>query len=175
MASIVVIGLASTPALADDVETAAQVHLDRGVAAYGAADWTVALQEFRAASALVPYKPNPYRWLALTEVQLGDCAHARLDVESFIARVPIADPRVGELVQMRDGCVQRGGPSVVADPVAAQRGAPMRVDRPLVTRWWFWTIIGSVAVVAVGTTLYATHDDGPTLLPAIVCGPTGCR
>jgi len=109
MASIVAIAVTSGAALADDVETAAQVHLDRGVAAYGAAEWSLAVQEFRAASELVPYKPNPYRWLALSEVQLGDCAHARLDVDSFIARVPAEDPRVAELVRTRDRCVQRGG------------------------------------------------------------------
>src|SRR5262245_26310500 len=84
------------PARADAVEDAARVHLDRGVAAFRAGDYALALRELTAASELVPDAPNPHRWLALTEVQLGDCRSALGHIEGFLSRVPADDPRTAE-------------------------------------------------------------------------------
>lgn len=176
IATIIAAQLVVGTARADDTEAAAQVHLDRGVAAFGAGDFTLALHELQIVVELVPYKPNPYRWLALTEIQQGDCAHARLDVDSFLARVPADDARIPELVRARDACKQRGVPVVtVAPPREQQPVAPHATSRPLVTRWWLWTAIGVAAAATAGILIYASRDDGPGRLPPIVCDPTDCR
>src|SRR5882724_3666567 len=75
-------------------------HLDRGVAAYRAGDYRGAEAELRAASELAPDRPNPYRWLALTEAALGDCPGALVHVEAFLSRVALGDPRIAELVAL---------------------------------------------------------------------------
>jgi hypothetical protein len=174
----VAVALASAPAHADDVEAAAQVHLDRGIAAYGAGDLALAKKELLAAVDLVPHKPNPYRWRALAAIQDGDCAHAKLDVDSFLARVAADDPRIPELVRARDACKQKGVPQIVPRPEPIQPvppAPPPREERSIATRWWFWTALGAGAVAITGAVLFATRDDGPTELPAIRCDASGCR
>jgi hypothetical protein len=109
---------------ADPTESRALDHLDRGVAAYRAGDYQRARAELVAASALAPDKPNPYRWLALSEVALGDCASALIHVESFLSRVPPADPRVAEVVALRERCVDTGVVRVSSTP----SGAALRLD-----------------------------------------------
>jgi len=64
---------------------------------------------------------------------------------------------------------------VTSDPGVPVPPARVPVERPLVTRWWFWTIVGGVAAATVGVALYATRDDGATLLPPVMCDATGCR
>lgn len=166
-------------ARADDVEAAAQVHLDRGIAAFGAGDLALAKKELLTAVELVPHKPNPYRWLALAEIQDGDCAHARLDVDSFLARVPPDDARIPELLRARDECKQKGVPQIVPRPEPAPPVPPPvpppRAERSIATRWWFWTAIGAGAVAITGAIVLATRSDGPTELPAIRCDASGCR
>lgn len=174
----VAVASAPSPASADDVEAAAQVHLDRGIAAYGAGDLALAKKELLTAVELVPHKPNPYRWLALAEIQDGDCAHARLDVDSFLARVPPDDPRIPELLRARDGCKQKGVPQIVPRPdpePPVTLPPPPHAERSIATRWWFWTAVGVGAVAITGAVILATRDDGPTELPAIRCDASGCR
>ena len=154
------------------VENEALHHLDRGVAAYRAGDYAVAEHELHTAQALVPEKPNPYRWLALTESALGECQQALVDIESFLSRIPADDPRVAEMVQLREHCVvdlhaQHAQP---AQPPAA----PPPESTPITHRWWLWTAVGVVAVAAGVTTYAVVHDPGPSTLPAITCGTTGC-
>ena len=172
IATIIAALLVTGTARADDTEAAAQVHLDRGVAAFGAGELTLALHELQIVVELVPHKPNPYRWLALTEIQQGDCAHARLDVDSFLARVPADDERIPELVRARDACQQRGVPQITTVP---PRDPPVATERPLVRRWWFWTAIVGVAAAATGIIIYASRDDDPTRLPPIICTAAGCQ
>lgn len=125
VASIVVAAqLAVTLAHADAVEDAALAHLDRGVAAYRAGDFVRAHTELAEANRLAPDRPNPYRWLALTEAQLDDCRGALVNIEGFLSRVPATDPRVAELVQLRDRCLHTGKLDVSSTP----SGATIRVD-----------------------------------------------
>lgn len=181
IAAILLGALAAGSALADEVadaEAAAQVHLDRGIAAYGAGDFALAQKELAIAVELVPHKPNPYRWLALAEIQLGDCAHARLDVDSFLARVPADDARIAELVRARDGCQQKGVPKIVERPqpsvIVEER--PVEDEKPaLVTRWWFWTTIGLSAAMVAAAVVFATREDDAIVLPALHCDESGCR
>ncbi len=153
------------------VEDQALGHLDRGVAAYRAGDYAVAERELHAAQQLVPDRPNPYRWLALTESSLGECQQALVDIESFLSRIPADDPRVAEMVQLREHCVVELHAQRAPAPAAP---APAPEATPLTHRWWLWTAVGVAVVAAAGVTYAAVHDPGPATLPAITCGTTGC-
>ncbi|HWO24910.1 MAG TPA: PEGA domain-containing protein [Kofleriaceae bacterium] len=127
LAMLAVLGPAA-PARADAVEDAARVHLDRGVAAFRARDYARARRELTAASELVPDKPNPHRWLALTEIQLGDCRAALVHIDGFLSRVPAEDERVAELVRLRELCQRTGALRVESTPPEAA----LRIDGALV-------------------------------------------
>jgi hypothetical protein len=168
----------------DTVQNRALIHLDRGVAAYRARDFHRAHAELAEASRLAPDRPNPYRWLALTDAALGDCDSALVNVEGFLSRVAADDPRVGELRALRDRCLR--GPRTAAarpddtgagpgaSPPVAPPAAPPPADPPVYRRWWFWTAIGAVALTAAGTT-YALTRDPASRLPPVTCDPAGCH
>ena len=176
-------------ARADDV-TAALAHLDAGVAAVRAGHVALAHPELTAARDLAPAKPNPYRWLALTEVQLGDCPHALTDIDAFLARVRDDDPRVGEMTRLRELCRRGGVPAgqpgqpnlqldhditqPAPDPMFTQpREAP--TDQPGIThRWWFWPTVGVTALAITGTTIYLVTRGGEATLAPVHCTATGC-
>jgi len=128
VASILVLLLVGRAAGADVTNDAAQLHLDRGIAAFRAGDFTLAHRELTAARELVPHKPNPHRWLALTEVQLGDCARALASIEAFRSRVSTDDPRLAELVRLRELCERTGVLSVTSTPIQAS----LRIDGAVV-------------------------------------------
>lgn len=182
-ALVVVIAIALLPsstAFADATEDAALLHLDRGIAAFEAKDFQRALRELRAAHELVPDKANPYRWLALTEIQLGDCESALVHIDGFLARVPATDPRVAEMTRWRELC--RRGPDGTAEPqVTGTRGlatAPTREvpeRKPIHARWWFWPAVGVVALAATGAVIVVATARDETVLPPIQCGTSGCQ
>jgi tetratricopeptide (TPR) repeat protein len=119
VASIVLAACLAAPARADDAAPdlgAALAHLQQGVEAFRAGDYRLAHEQFQQARRLAPDKPNPYRWLALTEVQLGDCPRALVNIEAFLSRVPRDDPRVAELVRLREMCQQTGVLNVDSTP-----------------------------------------------------------
>jgi tetratricopeptide (TPR) repeat protein len=154
---------------ADTGDTAALDHLDRGVAAYRLGDYDTAHKELGLAQELAPDKPNPYRWLALTEIKQGNCPDAVAHIEAFLSRVPVGDPRAPELIAARQQCEH----PVQAAPVAPV--APPPASPPIYHRWWFWTAVGVVAAAAVGVTVAAvTHSSDESTLPPIKCGPGGC-
>ncbi len=97
-------------------EDLALAHLQRGVDAFDAGDYPRALRELTIAHDLAPDRPNPYRWLALTQVQLGDCPAALGNIDGFLARVPLDEPRVGEMVRLRELCTQIGVLHVESSP-----------------------------------------------------------
>src|SRR5687767_10101904 len=107
-AVVLAIVLFAPSAFAESVEETAQAHLDRGVAAFEKGDYKSAHSEFAAANKLVPEKPNPYRWLALVEVQLGDCERARPNIEGFLSRVAADDARRAEMLRLRELCSRTG-------------------------------------------------------------------
>lgn|GEM_PF-2069640 len=121
---VVVAQLAAALAHADPAADLALAHLDRGVAAFRAGDFAHAHAELVEAQRLAPDRPNPYRWLALTEAELGDCRTALINVESFLSRVPAADPRVSELLAVRGRCTATGQLHVESTPT----GAVVRID-----------------------------------------------
>lgn len=118
-------------ARADGLEERALAHLDRGVALFGARDFVRARAEFAEAQRLAPDRPNPYRWLARTDGELGDCRNAVVEVEAFLSHVAAGDPRIAEVVAVRDNCRATGTLHVDSTP----SGATVRIDggAPLTT------------------------------------------
>jgi hypothetical protein len=166
----------TSPARAD--EDTALVHLDRGVAAFNAKDFALAHTEFTAAHDLAPDKANPYRWLALTEIQLGDCAAALPNIEGFLSRVPSTDARVAEMTRWREFCnkpatpAQNGGTQVTGTQPVAQPAPPPH--KAVYQRWWFWPLVGGAALAVTGGVIYAATASDTTTLPPIRCTETGC-
>ena len=111
-------------------------YLRRGVAAFERGDYLTARDELTIASKLVPERANPYRWLALTAVQLGDCQAARVHAEGFLGRAAPDDPRAPELARLRELCERTGALTVTSTPDHAE----LRLDG-----------------VVVGTTPYVTR------------------
>jgi hypothetical protein len=109
---------------ADTAEERALAHLDRGVAAFGARDFARARVELAEAQRLAPDRANPYRWLALTDGQLGDCRNALINVEAFLSHVAAGDPRIAEVIAVRDNCNATGTLHVDSTP----GGAAVRID-----------------------------------------------
>jgi len=68
-----VLVFAASSSRADTGDAVALDHLDRGIAAYRLGDYATAHRELGLAQELAPDHPNPYRWLALTELKQGDC------------------------------------------------------------------------------------------------------
>lgn len=97
-------GPETTRATAADVAKQAQELLDNGVALFKAGDLERARVAMQRVSALVPDKPNPYRWLGLIEVRLGHCKEALVAFDAFLSRVQLGDPRGVEIVTLRDRC-----------------------------------------------------------------------
>jgi len=210
---------------ADPVANDAAAHLERGVAAYRAHDYAAAMTELLAANRIAPDWPDPYLWLALAEAEIDDCQSALINLDAFAARVAAADPRLAELLALRDRCLHTGtlgvdstpsgaairidgGPPIATTPARrlAMRAGPhqvtvekrgyepqsQRVDvaafgigyasfvlpvthhEPVSQRWWFWPVIGAVAVTAIGLTYEATR--GPDVhVPGVTCDPAGCH
>lgn len=94
----------ATRGTAADVAKQAQELLDNGVALFKSGDLERARVAMQRVSALVPDKPNPYRWLGLIEVRLGHCKEALVAFDAFLARVQMGDPRGVEIVTLRDRC-----------------------------------------------------------------------
>jgi tetratricopeptide (TPR) repeat protein len=166
-------------AVADTTEETALAHLDRGIAAFNAKDFQRALGELTAAHELVPDKANPYRWLALTEIQLGNCPAALGHIDGFLARVPPEDARVAEMTRWRDFCHREAEKANQSPHVTGTQGLagppPPPADTPVTRRWWFWTAIGVAAVAATGAVIYVASDSPPATLPSIRCDASGCR
>jgi hypothetical protein len=175
--AVVIVAALQLHAYADPAEDAALVHLDRGIAAFNGKDFAVAEREFNAAHALVPDKANPYRWLALTEIQLGDCKTALEHIDGFIGRVPAADPRVAEMTRWRDFCHReptKPAPQVTGTQNLAAPPAETPRSKPVHQRWWFWPLVGTAAVAVTGATIYAVTRTDDTMLPPIRCDASGC-
>ena len=111
---------AEAPPPAED----APAHLQRGIAAYRARHFAQAVDELLQANGLAPERPEPYRWLALTEVEIDDCPSALLNVDTFLAHAPQGDPAAAELLGVRDRCLHTGNVDVDSNP----SGAEVRID-----------------------------------------------
>lgn len=106
-------------AAAETRDAAALRHLDRGIELYRAGSYREAHAKFTQAHELAPDRANPYRWLALAEVQLGDCTAALRHIEGFLTRVKPDDERVPEMTRWRELCSRTGGLRVDTTPSEA--------------------------------------------------------
>jgi hypothetical protein len=158
--AIVAVGAMQHPAFADEtrIDDAALVHLDRGIAAFDAKDFATAHHELSIAHELAPTKANPYRWLALTEIQLGDCTSALPHIDGFLSRVATNDARIAEMTRWREFCTRSTEPL----PPTPQT----ETGKPVHARWWFWPVVGTAVLAVTGATVYAvTQSDESTLPP----------
>jgi PEGA domain-containing protein len=110
---------------ADPDDGSAAIHLERGIAAYRAHEFSRAMTELLAANRQALDSPEPYRWIALTEAEIDDCRSALINIETFVSLVPAGDPRVPELTALRDRCRYTGNLTVESTP----SGAAIRIDR----------------------------------------------
>lgn len=193
------------PPAGGTAENRALVHLDRGVAAYRTGDYRRAHDELLEASHLAPDRPNPYRWLALTEVALGDCPSALVNIESFLSRVPASDPRVAELRSLRERCLRSVRPGeprpgeprpgvaalpAVPPPVAPAASAPPLTSAPLASpasptsdapadtpliRRWWFWTAIGAVAVTAAGVTYGLTREGPSRLPVVICDAAGCH
>src|SRR3569623_1212815 len=127
--SAAVLVFAAGSSRADSGGAVALDHLDRGVAAYRLGDYDTAHRELGLAQELAPDRPNPYRWLALTEIKQGDCRDALVHIEAFMSRVPVGAPRVPALAAARRQSAHAARPTRAACVPAAGGSGPRRAIR----------------------------------------------
>jgi hypothetical protein len=142
-----------------ETDDAALVHLDRGIAAFDAKDFSTAHHELSIAHELAPTKANPYRWLALTEIQLGDCVSALPHIDGFLERVTANDARIPEMTRWREFCTRSNEPLPPPTPAPA--------EKPLRARWWFWPVVGTAALVVTGATVIVLTQSNESTLPPV--------
>jgi hypothetical protein len=119
-----IVPMVAAAAHADPDDDSAAVHLERGLAAYRAREFRRALDELLQANRRAPDLADPFRWIALTEAEIDDCRSALINIDTFVSLVPAGDPRVPELVALRDRCQHTGNLTVESTP----SGAALRVD-----------------------------------------------
>lgn len=118
----------TAPALTKE-EKVAQEFLDKGQAAYEAGDFETARLAFQRTVEMVPNKPNPHRWLGLTDAKLGRCAEAIASLERFLSLVTSQDPRTVEATVIRDRCLAELAPKVGTLMVSSDPdGAEVRLN-----------------------------------------------
>lgn len=162
--------LAIYPRLATaDLPDTARKLLEQGVTLYDAGDYAAAHKAFAGAKALAPDRPNPYRWLGLTEVKLGHCTVAVANLDAFLQRVPATDPRIQEVTNARDQCkASRLDLTVGSKPVIEMQSPPDRsFPKPIYKKWGFWAVVVGAVVtgVAIATIAVVANQPKP-------CGPT---
>lgn len=126
--AVALLARAVSPAAADTTD-AARMLLDAGVDKFNAGNFAEARTMFEHARELAPDKPNPHRWLGLTDARLGHCDDAVSELDVFMRMVPVTDERMREASLARDLCNRqldaRGGTLVVE---SAPAGAVVRLD-----------------------------------------------
>lgn len=118
------VAMGAATAHADPDDGNAAIHLERGIAAYRAHDFSRAMTELLLANQQALESPEPYRWIALTEAEIEDCRSALINIDTFLSLVPAGDPRVPELMAVRDRCLHTGRLTVESTP----SGAAIRID-----------------------------------------------
>jgi hypothetical protein len=102
----------------------ARAHLERGLAAYGEKDWTLAISEFRAGYALDPRPDFLFAWAQSARLS-GDCAAAIDLYQQFIATGP--SPEQSDAAhKMTDRCRE----TLAATPAPPPAPAPPHVAPP---------------------------------------------
>jgi hypothetical protein len=139
--------LIATGLFADKLEDAAQLLIDRGLAAWEKGDLPGARASFARARDLLPEKPNPYRLLALADQKLGQCDVAVAEADRFLALAAADDSRRNEVRSIRESCVRPSPTPAIAKPSLLQP-APTARKRP--TNIWRNSAIASLVIGAAG-------------------------
>lgn len=159
--------LPAAPAWADPEKDAVRL-LDEGFEAFKKGDpqsLEKARTDFEQASMLFPEKANPYRLLGLTNARLGRCDEAVKNIETFLKLAKKDDPRIPEVITVRDQCRARFGTlSVDSTPP----GAEVRLDAadglPIgVTPWKSEAVLEGPHRVFVGKDGFTTLSQAVTV------------
>jgi hypothetical protein len=130
---LIALSLVATAALADsrpDPAVDALKQLDTGVALFKANDFNGARVAFAKSHELMPDKPNPIRWIGLTDARLGRCTDAVAELDGFLLRVAKSDPRAVEATAVRDHCREELAPKLGAIAIeSTPTGASVRFDQ----------------------------------------------
>jgi hypothetical protein len=179
--TVLVILLTTAWARAQSPEADALLVLDRGIALYEKGELEKAKAAFIVARDLVPDKPNPRRWLGLTEARLHHCREALVELEVFLSRAPDDDPRRGEVAIVRDRCRDELAtpppippPVIVAPPQVAAAAPPPPAPHRRSRAWIAGVVVGVVAVgvgLGVGLGLGLPRERAAEALPAIMGAP----
>ncbi|HEU0034983.1 MAG TPA: tetratricopeptide repeat protein [Kofleriaceae bacterium] len=146
------LALAVAPAARADV-TSAKPHVERGVAAYQAADYETASREFEAAFGLDPDPRSLYAWAQAQRLG-GHCARALELYRQYLTTHPTADNDAAA----RTGislCEQQLRDQPVVEPVVERPRPP--VTEPPYPPWYRdrlgnALVISGVAAIAIGGT-----------------------
>jgi len=184
--AVLLIALAARIAAADDPALrAAKHHFERGEKLYALTKFSEALNEYQLA---FDAKPIPDFLFNIGQCyrNLGDYDAAIFSYQKYLKLAPDAPNRdkveqlISDLAAKRDqsdtqrfGLQRHPPPPGPQGPQAPQGPVEHAPDRPVYTRWWFWTGAAVVLGAAGGVTTYElTRPKGPptTTLGNIVFG-----
>jgi len=179
--------LASPPASAEDsAEQLAREQFQRGKRLFVLQEYRKALDAFRKARQLQAL-PEMLFMIGQCHRNLGSHVEAIRAYQGYLAGKPDAEDRrqVEALIAELERRTPTSGPgppppesmpTPKGQPIGratrpAQRGAhpamtmpppaPVVRRRPLYRRWWFWAVVGGVAVAALGTGLAVGYSRRP--------------
>lgn len=175
--ALVFLVVAARSAAADDAATRnARRHFERGEKLYALTRFAEALDEYQKAFDARPI-PDFLFNIGQCYRNLGDYESAIFSYRKYLTLAPDAPnrPQVEQLItelQSRQDhdSTRRLGLAQRPPPQRPPAAAP--ADRPIYTRWWFWTGIGVLAAGGGAVAYAVTRPDGPpsTNLGNIVFG-----
>jgi tetratricopeptide (TPR) repeat protein len=177
--ALIVIAVAARGALADDAATrTAKRHFERGEKLYALTRFSEALDEYQKA---FDAKPIPDFLFNIGQCyrNLGEYDSAIFSYRKYLTAAPDAPNRaqveqlIAELEARKDRSdTHRLGLSPPQPAAPPPRVAAAPAERPIYTRWWFWTGIGVVAAGGGVAAYELTRPSGPpsTNLGNIVFG-----
>ena len=147
------------PAYADDPATrAARRHYERGEKLFALGKFDDALEEYQTAFDAKPLPGFLYN-IGQCYRNLGDYDQAIFSFKKYLKLDPDAQNKeaVEQLItDLEDKKARGDGEKFVKKPPKKKRD-----DKPIYSRWWFWTTLGVVGAGA-GVGIYAaTRPDGP--------------
>lgn len=151
--------IAPAVARADDPATrAARRHYERGEKLFALGKFDEALDEYQEAFDAKPLPGFLYN-IGQCYRNLGDYDQAIFSFNKYLKLQPDADNKdaVQQLItELEDKKARGDGAKFVR-----KKPQPVEEDKPITSKWWFWTGIGVVAV-AGGVGVYeATRTNGP--------------
>jgi len=163
------VALPSRSAHADDPATrAARRHFERGEKLFALGKFDDALEEYQTAFDAKPLPGFLYN-IGQCYRNLGDYDQAIFSFKKYLKLEPDAPNKeaVETLIEELEEKKQQGSGQRFV------RKVPKAPEKPIYTKWWFWTGAAAVVTVAGGVGIYAatrTEPPPPTDLGNIVFG-----